>query len=47
MKLNERKATNAEQDESYGREDGKRQAKKRDLKLENDRRTKQAIRRGA
>ncbi len=45
MKLYDRKATNAEQDsDSYSREDGKRAAKQRDLRLESARRTKAATR---
>jgi hypothetical protein len=47
MRLNYRKATNASQDENYGREDGKRQTKQRDLELESQRKTKAAVRRGA
>jgi len=47
MKATTRKATTAEQEDSYGREDGKRQTKQRDLELAGQRKAKVAVRQGA
>lgn len=47
MKLHERKATTAEQDDSYVREDGKRQSKQSDVERAGQRKAKVSIRRGA
>ena len=42
-----RKATTAEQNDSYVREDGKRQTKQRDLEMAGQRKAKAAVRRSA
>ena len=47
MKATARKATTAEQADSYGREDGKRQTKQRDLEMAGQRKAKAAVRRSA